>query len=444
MGYVIKRVYLYHEVGTGSWNSTVDEDLSDEAYDLSVNKGVSATKDTFSFKIAKSSRYFSPSIRIVAGDLVKIWITRDAAITDSDLLIVGVVNNTSYAEGDNVVSVSGNDFSEKMFDFQMVVGEFNKTVPDMLTGKFLLGHESIVGSGITFTLGDSIPEYKSDDSTSFPKHNLSLNYTPMFQIIDKLASNKYTEDGQYYWYVDTDKVFHFVHKGSTPETTVIDPRTTDIEDIKISKKNSEVKNFIVYQYGTDLKGNSLEDVNYSDVSIAKYGYKYYFAVEDTVKCFDDIISNEIDGYKLLGTLQASWGSDVVDTTTGEWVNNQTYPTPGNNPIAGGNTYVFIQKDKDGNTLTATSNSEFNTYAGQLAQEMAERITDDMISNSDLPKYKVDLTFPFRTDLILGGLYQVTIPKRAIDDQLRLVDLSYDLNGVSATFDQDLGSAEVIS
>lgn len=449
MGYVSKRIYLYHKLEglNANWNTTVDEDLSDEAVDIVINKGIKAIKDTFSFNIYKADRYFNPSIRITNEDMIKVWLKRDSSsFTDSDLLITGIVNNVGFTEGTDskMISVTGNDFSEIIFDISLPIAEKNKTCAEMI--KILLSKDPIVNKGITFT-NASIPSDKHD-GTPFPNKSLGLNYTPVFQILDKLCSNEFTGDGEYYYYVDTSKVFHFCYKSGTVESITIDPTLINIEDIKIDKSKEEVKNFIILNCGVNLDGNDIEDNYYDETSIAKVGFKHYFAVEETISCYEDVLKNEIDAYRLSGTLATTWGSDIVHTSSGtsfvegDWVGGMAYPKPNNAVLSGGNTYIFYQKDGS-TTLTATSNSTFNTHATTLAINMGKDIGKRLCDESNAPKYETKISFPFRTDLILGGLYPVKILDRGIDKNLRLSELTISLSGVDGKFEEDIGSFEVI-
>ena len=441
MSYIVKRAYLYHKDGE-EWNSTVDEDLSDEVVDLTVAKGVGGIKDSFSFNMQDASRFFSPVKRIVNDDLIKIWIQRDGStFSDDYLFITGIINAINFSEttSEESITISGYDFSEVMFDFQIPPRYMNKTAPEII--RAILEEDPLKGRGIT---AGTIQEVKNDGS-EFPIKNLAGTYTYVFELMEQLSGPDYTDDGQYYWYIDTDKKLHWKGKSTDTEDINIDAEEMDINSIKVSHKKADVKNFVVYNCGIDLEGNAVESVDYDEVSIAKVGFKYYYAVQETVKLFDELLRNEIEGYRTRGSLSTTWGSDIVNTTTGAWVSQQTFPTPNNSPLSGGNTYTWLTKKLEENgtqtTLTSESNSEFNDHAVELALQMGENVSQSIISFNSKPKYQLSVEIPFRSDLILGGLYPVNVPERGLNTNLRLMEFSIDLANMTLKFEQDVGDFE---
>ena len=61
--------------------------------------------------------------------------------------------------------------------------------------------------------------------------------------------------------------------------------------------------------------------------------------------------------------------------------------------------------------------------------------------SSKPKYAVDITVPFRNDFVIGENYPVNLPSRNINRTLRLMEATYDVQGVKLTFEEDTGTFE---
>jgi hypothetical protein len=450
LSYIVKRVHLFHKSKSNplEWNTVVDEDLSGDAINFNHSKGVGAVKDSFAFDLQDASRFFNPITRIVADDLVKIWVKRgSSSFTDEDIFIVGIINAIDYKNdtGSEIATIKGYDFSEVMFDFQVVPRYTNKTAPEII--RTILEEDPIKDRGIT---AGTIQELKND-GTPFPKKNLAGSYTFVFMLMEQLCSPLYTGDGQYYWYVDTSKKLHFKGKTATTETDggadiIINGELMDINSISVKHNKEDVRNFIVYNCGMDLYGNGVEDVDYDAVSIAKFGFKYYFAVEETVHLFDELLQNEIEAYRLKGNLATTWGSDVVNVSTGAWVDGQTFPLPNNNPIAGGNQYTWVTlKENPGaspSVVVSSSNEEFNRHAAMLALQLGKHITQSMIREYSKPKYQLSVEIPFSSKFILGGNYLVSIPERGLNTSLRLMSQEISLETMQLAFEADKGTFEV--
>lgn len=430
MGAVGQQVYLYKAIGSGLWDTSNPIDLSTFAYDVEVKEGIGNIKDSFSFRLAKGDTYFTSSAsKPVDGDLIRIWIKRDSStFTSSDLKMEGTIKavEQEISTNTNSLKISGYDFFEMMFDFQVPVSIQQKNWAEAI--QILMQEAQMVSRNLIWDPNN--PTLKADGTTSFPLFDLAMNYTPFYQIVEKLTSNEYTEDGQYVYFITADasgnrylsirstkdSVLSTIGEGEA--STLIQSPTK----IKITKSKEDVKNFIVFYAGDDLRGNSIQGLYYDLSSIAKHGFKYHYMVDETGDTAKTILYDE-----------ASANSSSFNFSNGKWTDTNHFPTSYNYSWS-----ILL----DGASVTSTDNNDFVEDHAALARQQARAIADNYSKNAGKVKYKVTMNYFFRNDLTLGGLYLVNLPSRNISKELRLNEATYTVKGTDYMFEEDYSRADV--
>jgi|TARA_Y100000310_G_scaffold324870_1_gene387384 hypothetical protein len=422
MSYIAKKIELYHKSGD-TWNTTADLNLAPDVIDFDVSKGIGSIKDAFKLMIQRGQDYFNGEFKIVADDRIKIWVNKDAnTFTDADdLLIDGVVRGVEMSIGEkgHPITVKGYDFSETVFDAQIPVNYQNLTCMEM--ARDLVEREELSGRGVTWNASN--PTVKKDGTTSFPKKNLTLNYTAVHQILDKILSSGMTEDGNYIWYINNSQELVIRAKTTTIESTTI-KEGTDTTDIKVTLMKDGIVNFIVWNAGNDLKGNSVVGVTYNTSSIGKYGFKSMFGSNNFVHIYDDLLQKEIGAPENADSNPWPVEADLGWTSTNP---DDHYPTFN---------YTWITESQVDGALISTSKDDFINDSRQLAEEEAQDLALSIIDNRSKPRYRIEIGYSFRNDLVLGGLYSIVIPSRNINTNMRLVEMTFNVNGVLASFEQD--------
>jgi hypothetical protein len=424
MGFNAFRVELYKRAGY-DWNMTYGAVLN-TARDLKIELGAQAAKDTFSLKLDNGKLFFdglnsqiTPDIE--EQDLVRVFGKKDFTtgytFTNSDILFEGTVNtgNQQLSDSGDILSVEGFNWFEVFFNVSIPAGGTNYTNKNCMEMLRTLVTVDLKHSGIDITWDPLNPATKTD-GTSFPLKTLATNYTPTFMIIEKLASNDYTADGQYVYYIgqgsDGKRQFSIRPQKTTPETTVI----TDllpIESVSIERGKDNVKNYIIYNCGTDLYGQSVEWYTYDATSIGRYGWNTYYAIDETGQMFTSVLNNEIRAKKSSFTFDSN--------------GNLTSSFPSSYP------YVFAA---DG-TSVANAN-DYNNQLRTLALAQGFERAQALITQVNKAYYNVSITMPFRTDFLLGGLYNIQLTKvRSFSNQLRLRYITYTTTQAVFTFDQDI-------
>jgi len=457
--YVLSRVERIPKLSDGNWDFANPEHLK-TAFGVSVKKGIGDIKDSFSFRLPNvNNTFFDAANNLVEDDIVRIyqWKNKTTFTAADDLLIEGsmkTINEDIDSKGRGII-VNGFDFIETFFDNQVAtVGDSfqQKTVPEMVqvileeSRRLLKGTGGAkitrnvfwanTGNGYTGTANSTL---KSDGVSSFPTKNYVNNFRKVSDLLEELSSDKYTEDGQYrYWVVQQDVSGNtnpdiaqdirrlFLIWRDTKDATQSEIITEGIntKPIKVKRNKDEVLNFIIYNSGIDLFSQPVQYFAFDAISIGKFGYKTKYMVEETVDIFNGLVQTEIENDRTRTLF--TYDSDNRPTSRSP----QSYPY----------TFQFNTRDDNFNQSTtkqtASSNNDYNNKLVREAEALGYFRAMRMIERSSKPKYRVDVTYNWRNDLVFGGNYQVSIPSRNLNRQLRLIEINYDKFNTNAFFEED--------
>mgnify|MGYP006296786587 CR=1 FL=1 len=414
---VIRKITYAKKAGE-SWGTEVELET---ARMQEVVIGWGSQKDAASFLISKGDTYFEPDNQNMDDTsdppyfeeegLVRFYVAKDVSVphtfTTDDLLFEGTVDNATQTlnESGNEVNVSTFNFYEVFFDVETPYYEENLNCIEH--ARELLN--ILRKSGTIITWDDNNPTLKKDGATSFPKKPLALDYTPAFVILEKLLGEEFTEDGQYYWYLSKDsngqRKLSIRPKDDTLSGTI--DESLPIQNIDIDKGKDGVINYVIYN-----------DFTYDASSIGKYGWKTHFLIEETGQIFAALHVEETN---------ENSGSFTFDSN-----GNLTSNFPGSYPY----TFHFDS------SISVSNNSDFNEELRIEALRQGFEIADAFIKQTAKTQYIVNVSLPYRNDLIVGGLYSFDLSRiRTFDKQLRLKQITYTLNGITASFDQDTKDRE---
>lgn len=411
--------------------TTSSFDISRMAYGLGITKAYGNQKDTAEFRVNDPDELYTITPPVLEyGDLVEIYMKADSnSFTDDDLLFEGVIRSSpaEFDSGSRTLSVKMNDFFEECFDVMIPMGYQQKKWFEMLQDSMNRWDFSDRGlywanSANGWTGGDN-PTITSS-GTDFPLKDFASDYMPFYQIVEKLTSNEFTNDGQYLYYVGTEGGKRFLVIKNKQESSEISTlkEGTDTRRISVDKAKDQVKNYIIFYCGRDLAGNILRSVYFDLDSISKNGYKYYYMTEETANLASEVIYREAvyDEYV---------GGGKFNMSGFKWTSEDHYPT----------SFPYTWQywaDNTGAYLTSTSKSDFDddfkTICLLLGAAAAKKVAD----MTKIPAYDVKFVYPFRNDLVLGGLYRVQVPSRGLDRLLRIKQLNFDINSTEVTFEED--------
>ena len=365
---------------TKSWSATGTE-LTD-CYDVTVSSGTGNIKDVFSFKI-KNVRD-SKINNIVQQDRIEIYyLINNAAASTDNLIINGIVKDVkeNITSKDNHLFIEGVSYSEIITNALVFIPESSKTVYTMVQSAL----NSVNTFDKLFNLTLDMPLTKRDlssypvitDSENIREYNKSLSY-----ILDKYLKDEYTGDGNYYYYVSTDKKLVIRPKKDGTAKSITEG--TDILSCKMTNDTSAVKNFIVVKCGYDYN-NRVITTRYDDVaSRAKNGFRYYMLVDHNIA----------GKYKQLFPLVNSAGNP--------W---------------------------------GTTNDQFRAFIKEGPGKEAGRIY--AVNNSD-GKLKINIMMAPNLNFLLGDRINLNIPSyNLVNELVRITDVSYDLNNTSYTLEEEV-------
>lgn len=409
MGYVCQRVAIYPKSGD-TWDENTETVIAD-ATQVTVNKGVGKTKNSYSFALPKSRLHFlSANNPLENENLVKIWIWRDKVdYDDTDLKIEGTIRSVeqSYDDSGDMATIKGDDFTEVFFDTQIPLNQKDKQWPDIV--KEILAQLRDFTNKPIYWHPDN-PTVKSDGN-EFPNKTLILNYTRVSEMIEKLTSDEFTTDGQYlYWIqkIGTKYYLKVIFKSSTIAGTITQGEKGF--QIKIQKKKEDIKNFVIYNCGTDLYGNPVEDVYYDTSSIGKYGFKTYYTTEETQDLFVNYWNTE------------RYANTSVFTPDSEGKPTDDFPDTYN--------YTFI----DGTVVT--DDEEFNDHLKTIALTQGLIIATAIVKNTSKPKYTLEHNQRFSNIYNRGEKWQCVFPMRNINRPLRIMEIKHTIVETSLTLEED--------
>lgn len=389
--------------------------------------GWGSQKDSASFTIGKGKDFMDNENNSVTPffdeeGLVRFYAAKNVSIpytfTTDDLLLEGTIDSVpqNLGEAGNVVNINTFNFYEVFFDVELPYYEQSATFVEH--ARKLLTELQKAGTVVTWDSNN--PTLKKDGSTSFPLKPLALDYTPAFVILEKLCSEEFTEDGQYYWYLSKDSNGQRKLSIRAKDTSIVDTinESFPINNISITKGKDAVVNYVIYNVGTDLYGNSVEDFTYDASSIGKYGWKTHFLIEETGQLFSSLFAEEV--------------SENSSSFTFDSNGNLTDNFPSSYP------YTFFFDS----SVSASNDSDFNEELRIKALSLGFDVADAFIKQTAKTQYVVDIDMPFRTDFQIGGLYAFDLSRiRSFDKRLRLKQVTYALNGVRLSFDQDTKDRE---
>jgi len=448
----LAKAILHNPKSGNGWSSTTN-DITDNSIIENVNIGLGTKKDTFTLRIPNTNNtFFNNKNGFSEDDLIRIWQKR-SGIPDTgattDLLIEGTIREVSedLDGGKRTLLIKGFNWAEILFDNMIPVGTEgqNKTFVEVIRAILDKVKDSaphaLIGTSIRsreILWDNTNPSAKWDSSTqtftgdSFPIISYTTNYKPLYQILEELCSEKYTDDGRYYFYIDsssgTSKLV-VTKKTEVVSSTVIDEGNTDLEinNIKISRAKDNIKNFIIYNCGNDLKGKPIENVYYDPVSIGKFGFKYKYMIEMTKDVSTDIWTDEYKANSSSFNSDASYTGDPFPTAY-----DYTWTTQ---PEKSAN-YKNIDPVQYN---TVGSDSQFNAELVSQAESKGQWLASMFAQGTLAPAWNIDITMRWTNQFQIGTKYTVNIPSRnLINRPLRLQEIKYGEKQVTLSLIEDEG------
>jgi hypothetical protein len=407
--------------------------------DLNSVDGIEATKDVCTFRVHniynKLGSWLSPvtlreqsSNRFRIDDSFRLYGYYSSLPTNQDdaLLFRGVIRSWDYnTDGDNgaILSFRTINQTEELlgtlspYSSRSDEGSFN-TAPLAICqlgsrlNKFNPNHP--IYAYLTTQINPYTGSYGNvagmrSDGTNFPTIDYNNTWKPVYLQIEQLSSPEYTKDeqaGTYIFYIKNSAVHPFYQKklGPTIQELVwkakpLSPTGSYVEGInivnyKISLDTRDVKNLLIVNAGTDLRGAGITGVAYNTISMGEFGPR------------SDYYSNSARTFSELHRIEINRGTELGS----DFLANGFPPEPGSFPW----TMSFSDRDSIGSSngvvLIATNQKEWNQYLRDEARDRAVIEATNIIQRLGEPRFSI--TFDLVTgsnDQVLGDIKTFIIP-----------------------------------
>lgn len=392
-------VYHYPRTGDGTWNSTGT--LIDESFDVSCSLSEGETNDVFSFKIPNPRNVWAGFFG--QQDNVKIYLSKNNASSSSNNLIMNGlirgVDGRSDTPAKHLI-IKGVNYSE--IATTAIGFHTNTNVDVMVFLEGFLGSINDRNPSFPITWDTNNPSLKGDGS-AFPKllegGQVKEFDKTLYSILNKYLTDKYTGDGGYYWYISNDQKLVIRRKNSDITGTLTEGVDFKTSRVQIGK---DIINYVLVKCGLDPNSRPISTRYDDPVSRNKYGFKYA-KIERTI------------------------GQDLI-TEQGFGTSNfpSAYP------------YDTTWKDKDGNTVTVTSDGEWVQAVRTQARRVGVIEGEKYANNRGEGKLTITLTFEPTLNYSVGEVYSISIPSYGVSDkQLRVKDVKYDIYGTEVTLIEEV-------
>jgi len=426
MGYNFQVVRYYQNVGSHSvpkFGSYIDL----PAYDVEIVQNMGDAKDSFEFKLLNTgssnyANFFEPTDSVY----IYFWSNKNilsSALAQTDIIMYGSIATIDEGinnRGGNIVLVKGVNYAETLFNAYVYLSMKDTTVPSVIASGLSFIKLIDPGFSITFT-----PPTVTTDGKPFKTISCMWQYKSFNQLLELYSKTEYTGDPyNYYWYIDTNNVLHWMPKLDNIKGTITE--NIDFYDIKKSKDTKDVKNYVIWKAGYDIR-NTVVGGYYADyVSVLKNGFKPYI-LTDIFNTGNDLFSNEkannpgsftgTDKYPVAYPYTTYWKSSGTDSV------NLPYCTEGNN--------VTISNDGEWEKAFSRELSWIGTSAAKSFIDL-NRYGKEKIS----VKMKLDIRF------LVGDKINVISSTLGINKSYRIKEIGYNITGTTITFEEDIGSVNI--
>ena len=377
------KIELYGKNSNGSYK-TVPVDLS-EIISISLSFKLGTSADGFSLSFVNYNDLLFEQIKI--DDKIKVYGTLNG--TTYVLLFDGLVNEKTNNGGLNnkLINITGLNLLEKFFN--SLVSTTGETVQRIASYWVTNIIQQVNGFNSLGNTNRTI-YYTTTPGSTDPKDPLGRVYTDAtinqtttnieftrslekaFKLIEELSAEKFTSNGQYYFYLDEYNYFHW-----KPKPTIIDSELNwgdEIVSHRTKKGMYDVINYIIMNCGKSPYGANILNFDYRVESINKYGWKVKLLTKESIS----------------GNMMTEERKKV-----NAWTDGESFPDD----------YDYVTSWGD----TVSKDSEYNTSFVEQAWSVSNDLMDGIFDSTTGASYKVDLVVTPSLGFSLGTLNGLVIP-----------------------------------
>lgn len=399
---------------------------------LEVNLGDG--KDSFSFKVQNGNGDFDNYFK--SRDKITIYrVSNTETITTNDILMVGSVSQNPYeiTGRKEQLSVKGYNYSESVMGAIVFVDATAMDIPTAIQEALDQAGDRTPNFRVEWYTGN-----KSTTTTggSFPTVGKRYFYKSIKQMLEELSANKFTNDGNYYWYVNNDNKLVWKSRDSFG-TGSFNDSTDAYKSIKIGYDTSKVINYIIGKGGITPSGQptTVYEPNYP--SIAKHGMKFYYWISDTVTV-QSLVKDDLDkdGADNAAVYPPSLGSSF--TTKWVYLGDDSSDLDNGTVVTYGSTITF---DTATTGSEANSQADYNQALKLHIQAELKRHARQMLNVRSLGQQQVDIEVQAgQLSWGLGDQISVILSQLGSSPvTLRVQEIQYTTDIDTFSLVQDIGS-----
>jgi len=397
--YVYYKIELYRRLDSGSGNwSTIPYEVTG-AFTKTINLGIKDKKDSFSFNLLNTNnKYFGSGAVFRNGDRIVIYAKKNSTtVTIDDMLIDGTILVVKeQMAGSNIITIEGKNRTEMFLEgISFISTSVDKTPAEILEAALVFHNSNNENFHITWK-SDNPPTSptagKKSDGTDFPAYKVDDFYKPMNILFERYSSNEYTQDGNYYYYINPSNELVWKQMNSTVETTT-PIEEEECESITCSNKTDNIVNALIIYCGSDAYNRGVRTQTSNWSSMAKNGAKFKI-MTSTNSTASEIMTAEA-------------------TKSGKFTDGKTFPDSGEYPYT--TTWgVVCANDKEYNEALRT---QIKNQAKLKGEEYLKKLSAEPLT--------VNATLPFTKKYVLGGVYYINFPSYGVSNKLmRIHNIAY--------------------
>lgn len=404
--YVEFGIENYASTGDGVW-SVVSSDIN-SVKDVGVSLSLGDLNDVFTMKVY-NTRNEQVGV-FTQQDNIKIhYLINTSSLDSSNLIFNGLVktvDSESSYKG-KFLTVKGGSFDEITANGLVFYTNTNVDVMQFLRG--CLNSITIRNGSFGVVWDETNPSVKSDGVTPFPKLNGGgkvKEFDKSFNsILERYLQDSYTKDGQYYWYISSDKKLVVRPKDSVINGSLVEGVDFSSDQIKIG---DDIFNYVVVKCGFDPNGNPITSRYVDEISKAKHGFKPYIITD------------------------ANIAGVLLEAEKDNPLFNDETQKPGTYP------YTVSWKTEAGNAITVSNDSGYvAAFRAKAKLEGSNR--GKSFATSHIEGFKTArITFKPTLKYSVGGKYLLTVPSYGLSEfPMRIKEIIYSIKNVIITFEEEI-------
>ena len=448
-------------LGTDKFQVWVDDSIATYAASPSGNTQYKVIGTTLEFGAAPGVGTDNIEVRfevITADDKAAIYIWQDKEWADmsddeknTSFKIEGTITQPALSSNDSgrYIDCSGVGMIESIFgalafvrqDFVSAPKEWWELIIDTISQLNKYNPDrKIYGESQTEWTNMSNPITKNNGD-SFAKIQYSASYKRAIEIIEELTQEKYTDDGQYIYYVKKIPVgdtgagsYGFYCRYKEPDVSSGDTITQGTEPMstKAKRATDEVINAVIYNCGLDPASHGMEYLNFEPSSQSSVGSKWKY-VTSTNRIGENILNDEFQANPTKfdqntdKSRKSDYPNDYDSDGNGYWEFSFKPRTSMEDPTY--STSAAKDVDSDAEWIDQTRLESF--WRGH---DQTSRIIK-LYSN---PRYKVTCTIYQSNNESIGSAYNVILPSFGLHTTypLRLKEITHTFWDTDLSFEED--------